>query len=192
MRKYLFRLDLSFYSLYLCTQIIPKYNIMPLKNAKITPYFQINEFFASRTADESRITNMPESISSVQRLCSCLPYLSIFLTTIRNCYGDKICISSGYRNSQLNAKVGGVQQSRHLNGEAADLVADDNKRLLDVATSVLDKIKVNYNIIPYKLINEKPTKSGYPSWIHLQLTDLVYNLTLVDWVRILDQLNLIP
>ena len=44
-----------------------------------------------------------------------------------------ISISSAYRNATYNKKVGGVSNSQHLYGLAADITIKDNSRLLEAA-----------------------------------------------------------
>lgn len=43
------------------------------------------------------------------------------LEFIREVYGQPIAITSGFRSSALNTRVGGVPKSRHLIGRAADI-----------------------------------------------------------------------
>lgn len=45
-----------------------------------------------------------------------------YLQTIRDHFGKSITITSGYRCSKHNKKVGGVSGSRHTKGQAADIV----------------------------------------------------------------------
>ncbi len=44
------------------------------------------------------------------------------LDEIRECFGQAVVISSGCRCKNHNAKVGGVQGSRHVQGKAADII----------------------------------------------------------------------
>lgn len=44
------------------------------------------------------------------------------LDEIRECFGKAVVISSGCRCKNHNAKVGGVQGSRHVQGKAADII----------------------------------------------------------------------
>jgi len=45
----------------------------------------------------------------------------IFLDGFREYYGRPVIVSSGYRCKKLNDKVGGVKNSAHLTGCAADI-----------------------------------------------------------------------
>lgn len=51
--------------------------------------------------------------------------LADYLDGIREKYGKPIFISSGYRCPLLNQAVGGVANSQHLKGLAADLICAD-------------------------------------------------------------------
>ena len=54
------------------------------------------------------------------------------LQKMRDKFGP-ISISSAYRNATYNKKVGGVSNSQHLYGLAADITIKDNSRLLEAA-----------------------------------------------------------
>lgn len=47
--------------------------------------------------------------------------LGIYLENIRKYFGSKIIINSGYRSPSYNRKVGGVGNSLHTKGKAADI-----------------------------------------------------------------------
>ena len=51
------------------------------------------------------------------------------LDPARERYGKPVCVNSGYRCARHNAAVGGVANSRHTRGEAADICCSDNERL---------------------------------------------------------------
>ena len=70
-----------------------------------------------------------------------------------------IRITSGFRNPEVNAKIGGAASSQHTKGEAADLMmSGGQKKLLDwiIANLEFDQI-----------ISEFPDKSGNPAWVHV-------------------------
>lgn len=54
------------------------------------------------------------------------------LDPAREEFGGPVVVNSGYRCVAHNQKVGGVQGSQHLRGEAADVCCDDNKRLAEI------------------------------------------------------------
>ena len=82
----------------------------------LTPHFSLNELTASATALRFNINNTPSEaeIKNLEHLCQRV------LEPLRKAFGP-IYINSGYRCEQLNALVGGVGNSQHLWGEAADI-----------------------------------------------------------------------
>ena len=54
------------------------------------------------------------------------------LDPARERYGKPVCVNSGYRCVRHNAAVGGVANSQHLRGEAADICCADNERLAKI------------------------------------------------------------
>lgn len=79
--------------------------------------FELSEFTRSVTAERLKIANQPGDSAIVNLFC--LTYH--VLQPLREHYGRPITISSGYRSTALNAAVGGVANSQHLQGEAADI-----------------------------------------------------------------------
>jgi hypothetical protein len=74
---------------------------------------------------------------------------------------EPITISSGFRSQALNAAVGGVKNSQHLKGQAADLCIDGD---LKKGRRWFDYIK---NHLPFdQLIWEKNPKTGV-YWVHV-------------------------
>ena len=51
------------------------------------------------------------------------------LDPVREKLGMPIVVNSGYRCEKHNKDVGGVKNSQHLRGEAADIYCQDNERL---------------------------------------------------------------
>ena len=54
------------------------------------------------------------------------------LDPARERFGKPIIVNSGYRCPKHNKEVGGVANSQHLRGEAADVRCTDNKRLAEI------------------------------------------------------------
>ena len=54
------------------------------------------------------------------------------LDPARERLGMPITVNSGYRCPAHNKAVGGVKNSQHLKGEAADITCADNKRLAEI------------------------------------------------------------
>lgn len=90
-------------------------------------YFSLSEFVNSPTAKRLCIDNLPtfEVVDNLNRLAD-------YLDGIREKLGKPILINSGYRSPMLNKAVGGVANSQHLKGLAADVVCADMESLLKV------------------------------------------------------------
>ena len=54
------------------------------------------------------------------------------LDPARRKLGKPVFVNSGFRCEKHNAEVGGVKNSQHLRGEAADIHCADNKRLAEI------------------------------------------------------------
>lgn len=87
-------------------------------------YFKLAEFINSATANRLGIDNMPtfEIVDNLNRLAD-------YLDVIREKVGKPILISSGFRCPALNKAVGGVSNSQHQKGLAADLICADMESL---------------------------------------------------------------
>ena len=84
---------------------------------QITKHFTLDELCASATAKARGIQNKP----SAQQIIA-LVYLTCYvLEPLREAMNEPIPISSGFRCEQLNRAVGGVTNSQHTKGQAADL-----------------------------------------------------------------------
>lgn len=62
------------------------------------------------------------------------------LQKLREVFGKTITITSGYRSEEHNAKVGGVKNSQHVQGLAADLTAKDLDALYDHCLQIFNAI----------------------------------------------------
>ena len=91
-------------------------------------HFRIEEFEASPTAKTMGIDNTipAEARRAVESLVEAV------LDPLREEFAMPIYVNSGYRSAALNAAVGGVANSQHRRGEAADITSgtrDGNMRL---------------------------------------------------------------
>ena len=140
-----------------------------MKTMKLTEHFTLEEFQRSSVAQAHGIDNTvpAQYIPTLQQLCSTI------LEPLRAFAGVPIVISSGYRSSALNVKVGGVYTSQHTLGEAADITLpktaytswEDNSRHtdMDIAHRWFDYLKEHTDFD--QLILE--TKNGKDYWIHV-------------------------
>lgn len=93
-------------------------------------YFTIKELCKSNTAESKNIDNTPSDniVTNLTRL------VDNVLDPLREWYNKPIYINSGYRCKELNKAVGGVSNSYHLKGMAADIDMgdkNDNQPLFD-------------------------------------------------------------
>lgn len=79
--------------------------------------FSINELCHSDTAVKYKINNIPP-LSVCDNLLNLIFYV---LQPLRTKLNTAITVPSGYRCKELNKKVGGVANSQHLTGQAADI-----------------------------------------------------------------------
>ena len=115
---------------------------------KITKHFTLTELTTTSTG----ITNEPnrQQVGALISLCGKV------LQPARNMYGAAIQVNSGYRSPAVNKAVGGVRNSQHTLGEAADITVnnrEENKRLFEI---------IRDNLSFDQLINERNF-----SWIHV-------------------------
>ena len=120
-------------------------------------YFTLEEFLTSSTARQRSIENIP-SYAVVLHLLR----LAAFLSELREAWGSGIRVTSGYRCDKLNKAVGGVPDSVHKTGYAADL-QPANGKMDDFKRFVVDWLKD-------KEFDEAiMERKGKTEWIHIQL-----------------------
>lgn len=120
-------------------------------------YFTIDELCASDTARRKGIDNTPNADARL-RMQTLIEQL---LDPIRAAWGGPISVNSGYRSPALNKAVGGVSNSQHMKGEAADITVgsqEANKQLFDLIVELRQNGRISFD----QLIDE----SNY-SWLHI-------------------------
>lgn len=118
-------------------------------------YFIIEELTDSAVARQLHIDNTPDKMC-IQNLQALVEHV---LDPAREALGKPIRVNSGYRCPRLNKCVGGVDNSQHIKGEAADIDTGhpaENKRLFEIL------LKLPFD----QLIWERGNKQG-PAWIHV-------------------------
>ena len=126
-------------------------------NTPVTMHFTIEEMYASDTAKRLGIDNKP----SVQQMINLVYLCANVLEPLRVAMGEPIKIGSGFRCQKLNKAVGGVYNSQHLKGQAADLCIDGD---IEKGRKWFEYIKKN---LPFdQLIWEKNPKTG-SYWVHV-------------------------
>ena len=123
----------------------------------ITMHFTIEELCASDTAKRLGINNKP----NMQQMINLVYLCAYVLEPLRVAMGEPIKIGSGFRCDKLNKAVGGVSNSQHMKGQAADLCIDGD---IQKGRKCFEYIRKN---LPFdQLIWEKNTKTG-SCWVHV-------------------------
>lgn len=126
--------------------------------------FTSEELTASCTAKRLGLKNYPDSfvMGNLRRLCVNI------LQPIRDEWGAPIIVGSGYRCIKLNEAVGGVANSDHIYGCAADIKTlhdrpIENKQLYDLIRKMHSEGKL-------PLLKQCINEYDY-DWIHISLRD---------------------
>ena len=94
-------------------------------------HFSLWELCKSGEAEKRGFDNTPTG-EAARNLCDLITEV---LEPARRSLGAPIIVTSGYRCPALNKAVGGVSNSQHLTGQAADLVCtryEDKRRLFEI------------------------------------------------------------
>lgn len=116
-------------------------------------YFTISELIRSDTAVAKKIWNG----ANREQEDNLIALVAAVLDPLRLFYGKPIRINSGFRCAALNKAVGGVSNSQHLRGEAADIDTGSRSENQRLARLIVE------NKLPFdQLIDE----SNY-AWVHV-------------------------
>ena len=123
---------------------------------RISKNFTLDELTSSATAKAKGIINAP----GVDEVCNMCALVHHVLQPLRDAMKDPIKIGSGYRCTRLNQAVGGVANSQHIKGQAADLCIDgDMAKGRKWFNWILDNCDFD------QLILEHNAKGSY--WVHV-------------------------
>ena len=125
-------------------------------NTPVTMHFSIEEMYASDTAKRLGINNKP----SLQQTINLVYLCAYVLEPLRVAMGKPIKISSGFRSQALNKAVGGVYNSQHLKGQAADI---DIQGDMAFGRKIFDYIRDH---LPFDQLIWEHNKSG-TYWVHV-------------------------
>ena len=123
----------------------------------ISKNFTFEELTASATAKAKGIRNNPGQ-TDIINLCALVHRV---LQPLRDAMGQPIKIGSGFRSLALNMAVGGVSNSQHMRGEAADLCIDGD---IEKGKRWFEWIKTHCEFD--QLIWEKNPRTG-SYWVHV-------------------------
>lgn len=123
----------------------------------ISKNFTLEELTASATATAKGIRNNPGQ-TDIINLCALVHKV---LQPLREAMAHPIKIGSGFRSLALNQAVGGVSNSQHMRGEAADLCIDGD---IEKGKRWFEWIKTHCEFD--QLIWEKNPKTGN-YWVHV-------------------------
>ena len=125
-------------------------------STKLSEHFSLGEFVRSSTAQRMSIDNTPDAevIENLRNLCTKV------LEPLREHLGQPVVITSGFRSKRLNETVGGVKNSQHLRGEAADLMVEGEKQARDWIRWMMDFLEFDQLILE---------KKGKKVWVHVSL-----------------------
>ena len=84
-----------------------------MENTRLSNHFTLEEFINSK--------KYPDNKPSLQVVASLTYGCLMLLEPAREAIGSPIIVNSGFRNPRVNALVGGVACSQHLQGQAADI-----------------------------------------------------------------------
>jgi zinc D-Ala-D-Ala carboxypeptidase len=115
-------------------------------------YFKLEEFYYSKTAIARHINNTPTAEVKANLNWLCLKVLD----PMRDKIGKPITISSGYRSPALNAVIGGVGNSQHSLGQAADFLVT-GMSVKDAFDFIVKKTAIPFDQVIYE----------FGQWIHI-------------------------
>ena len=133
-------------------------------------YFSINELTSSATALREGIDNRPSKCA--YHLLHVL--VDQLLDPLREAWGEPIVVSSGYRCKQLNTIIGGVKNSHHILGCAADIIAgsrSDHRRLFRLIVRMQQEGQIRFT----QLIAEKDYR-----WLHISYVPGMLRNQIID------------
>ena len=88
-------------------------------DTRLSPHFKLGEFI--------NLSKYPENRPTLQDVINMTYGCQMLLEPARQVVGP-IIINSGFRNARVNALVGGVRNSQHLMGQAADIRPKDPRQ----------------------------------------------------------------
>ena len=130
-------------------------------NIRLSDHFTLSEMTFSGVALRYELKNIPTDVEleNLRHLCE------LVLEPLRRRYG-RIIILSGYRSPAVNALVGGVPNSHHQRGEAADIFVGSLEKGRKYADFIIRNTDFD-QIISESFI---PGCNSCPRWLHVSHT----------------------
>jgi zinc D-Ala-D-Ala carboxypeptidase len=123
----------------------------------LTKNFTLEEMTKSETALRHDLENTPgeQEISSMKLLAEKV------LQPVRDHFGKGVKVNSGFRNQDVNQKVGGSRNSDHIRGQAADIEIPGIPNA-ELAEWIKDNLEYNQLILEFYT-------PGVPDsgWVHV-------------------------
>ena len=116
-----------------------------MENTRLSKHFALDEFL--------NVGKYPDNKPTMQQVVNMTYGCHLLLEPARLVVGP-IIINSGFRNSRVNALVGGVKSSQHLQGCAADIRPRDTAQFQRLITFLKD----------HELTDQLLTGNG---WLHI-------------------------
>lgn len=136
-------------------------------------YFTLKELTKTSTG----LKNVPnkEQEENLIYLVECV------LDAVRERMKEPIIVTSGFRSEAVNKKVGGVKNSSHLDGCAADITLKDRTKNVKLFQTI-NQMCIDGELSFDQLIWEKGTKK-YPLWVHVSYVEGGNNRKQVIYLR---------
>ena len=107
---------------------------------RLSKNFSYEELTHSNVAERKGLKNRPRTKEEEKKVIENLKALCMeVLQPLRDFLGKPVVISSGYRCPELNKAVGGVKNSQHMKGEAADIHVESTEHLLKIMHFIMDE-----------------------------------------------------
>lgn len=130
---------------------------------KITANFALDELIASATAKRLGLDNTPNEQEKEK-----LRQLAIdILQPIRDAWRSPIIVNSAFRSEAVNKAVGGVKNSQHRLGEAADIRPinmNEGGKLYRMIQNMVNRGLITVGQCIWEYGNSKN-----PQWVHVSL-----------------------
>lgn len=127
-----------------------------MDDKKLSEHFYLSEFLQSQSATRLGIDNEP-----TDKIVESLIRVAFTLEQVRKIIAAPIIITSGYRCQELNKAIGGVYNSAHISGLAADFISPVSGTPLQICrhlSTYMDTLQLD------QLIFEQ-------SWVHIGLCE---------------------